>query len=188
MYPTLIIGDRIISNRLAYDIKIPFTNVIVKRLADPQRGDIVIFTSPEDGIRLVKRVIGVPGDVVEMRADRLIVNGVEASYTAVAGNADTPLSPDYDGQQTVLIEQLFGQQHPVILMPERKAFRSFDPVKVPAGKYLVLGDNRDNSMDSRYIGLIKRELLTGQVKRVMFSIDQGSFYLPRIKRFGAPLS
>jgi signal peptidase I len=188
MYPTLIIGDRIVTNRLAYDIKIPFTDVIVMRIADPQRGDIVTFTSPEDGLRLVKRVVGLPGDVVEMRGDELIVNGVKASYAAADGDIKTRLAPDYQGRQLVLTEQILGHQRPVIMMPDRKALRSFGPVTVPAGEYLVLGDNRDLSKDSRYIGSIKRELLTGQVTRVVFSLDTKRFYLPRIERFGAPLS
>lgn len=80
MYPTLMIGDRIVSNRLAYDVKLPFTDVIVKHLADPQRGDIVTFTSPEDGQRLVKRLVAIPGDVVEMRGEELIINGMKATY------------------------------------------------------------------------------------------------------------
>jgi signal peptidase I len=188
MYPTLMIGDRIVSNRLAYDIKLPFTDVIVKHLADPQRGDIVTFSSPEDGLRLVKRVVGLPGDVIEMRGDELIVNGVKASYVPADGDIATRLTPDYDGQQLILTEQILGQRHPIIVMPERMALRSFGPVTVPAGEYLMLGDNRDNSKDSRYIGFVRRELLTGQVKRVVFSLDTDKYYLPRIGRFGAPLS
>ena len=66
--------------------------------------------------------------------------------------------------------------------------RSFGPVKVPEGEYLMLGDNRDNSKDSRYIGFVKRELITGQVKRVVFSLDYDQYYLPRVERFFAPLS
>ncbi|MBI1835542.1 MAG: signal peptidase I, partial [Burkholderiales bacterium] len=71
MYPHLLEGDRVIANRIAYDIKVPFTDVILKQVADPQRGDIVTFSSPEGGTRLVKRVIGLPGDVVEMVDERL---------------------------------------------------------------------------------------------------------------------
>jgi signal peptidase I len=187
MYPTLMIGDRIVSDRLAYDLKIPFTDVIVKHIADPQRGDIVTFSSPEDGMRLVKRVIGVPGDVVEMHNEQLMINHVTASYDAAAGAAATRVTPDYQGEQLVLREQIFGQQRPIIVMPERPAMRSFGPVTVPPGEYLMLGDNRDNSKDSRYIGFVKRELLTGQVKRVVFSLDTDKYFLPRIERFGAAL-
>jgi signal peptidase I len=187
MYPTLMIGDRIFSDRLAYDLKIPFTDVVVKHIADPQRGDIVIFASPEDGIRLVKRVIGLPGDIVEMHGEELILNGVKVSYAAAAGDIASQLSPDYSGRQVVLSEQLPGKQHAIIVMPERMAARSFGPVTVPPGQYLMLGDNRDASKDSRYIGFVKRELITGQVKRVAFSVDTDSFYLPRTNRFGAAL-
>jgi signal peptidase I len=187
MYPTLMIGDRIFSDRLAYDLKIPFTDVVVKHIADPQRGDIVIFASPEDGIRLVKRVIGLPGDIVEMHGEELILNGVKVSYSAAVGDVASQLSPDYSGQQVVLSEQLPGKQHAIIVMPERMAARSFGPVTVPPGQYLMLGDNRDASKDSRYIGFVKRELITGQVKRVAFSVDTDSFYLLRTNRFGAAL-
>jgi signal peptidase I len=187
MYPTLLIGDRIVSDRLAYDVKIPFTDLIVKHIADPQRGDIVTFTSPEDGTRLVKRLIGLPGDVIEMRNEQLVINGVRASYAPVAGEIAARLSPGYQGKQLVLEEQLLGRQRPIIVMPQQPAMRSFGPVTVPEGQYLMLGDNRDNSKDSRYIGFVRRELLTGQVKRVMFSLDTNKFYLPRLERFGAAL-
>ncbi len=187
MYPNVMIGDRIVANRLAYDVKVPFTDVIVKHVADPQRGDIVTFISPEDGMRLVKRLVGVPGDVVEMRDERLIINGVTASYAPAAGDIASQLAPDHQGQQMVLSEQLLGAQRSIIVIPGRPAMRSFAPVTVPAGHYLMLGDNRDMSKDSRYIGFVKRELLTGQVKRVGFSLDADKHYLPRMERFGAAL-
>jgi signal peptidase I len=187
MYPTLMIGDRIVSDRLAYDFKLPFTDVIVKHIADPQRGDIVTFTSPEDGMRLVKRLIGVPGDVVEMDGEQLIINGVHASYAQVSGDISAHLTPDYQGRQLMLKEDLLGRQRPIIVMPQRPAMRSFGPVTVPQGEYLMLGDNRDNSKDSRYIGFVKRALLTGRVKRVVFSLDAERYYLPRMERFAASL-
>jgi signal peptidase I len=70
-------------------------------------------------------------------------------------------------------------------MPEKAAMRSFGPVKVPQGQYMMLGDNRDNSKDSRFIGFVKRELITGQVKRLMFSLNGDNYYLPRFERIGA---
>jgi len=187
MYPTLMIGDRIVANRLAYDLKIPFTDVILLRLGDPERGDIVTFISPEDGNRLVKRVIGLPGDVIEMRDEKLVVNGIAAAYEAAQGDIATHLTPDYPGRQLVLNERLQARQQPIIVMPERGAVRSFGPVTVPAGEYLMLGDNRDNSRDSRFIGFIKRELLTGRVRHVAFSLDADRYYLPRPERLGSAL-
>jgi signal peptidase I len=187
MYPTLMIGDRVVADRLAYDVKLPFTDVIVKHLADPQRGDIVTFTSPDDGLRLIKRIVGLPGDVVEMRGEELIVNGEKALYSPASDDVSRQIAPDYQGQQLVLTENLLGSHHGIVVMPERMAMRSFGPVTVPDGQYLMLGDNRDASKDSRYIGFVKRELITGQAKRVAFSLDKEHYYLPRPARFGTPL-
>lgn len=187
MYPTLLVGDRIISNRLAYDVKVPFTDIVLGHVADPQRGDIVTFTSPEDGVRLVKRLIGVPGDVVEMRDEQLVINGVPLTYDALVPAQAGLRMPDYDGAQLVAQERLPGMAHKVMVLPERMALRTFGPLTVPAGQYLMLGDNRDDSKDSRYIGFVPRALLTGRVSRVMFSLDPQRYYLPRLQRFGAPL-
>lgn len=187
MYPTLMIGDRIVTNRLAYDLKLPFTDVALLHIADPQRGDIVTFISPEDGNRLVKRVIGLPGDVIEMKNEALVINGIKASYTAASGDIATQLTPDYAGRQLVLNERLPDREQQIIVMPDRGAMRSFGPVTVPEGEYLMLGDSRDNSKDSRFIGFVKRELLTGRVRHVAFSVDADRYYLPRLARFGAAL-
>lgn len=186
MYPTLLEGDRVICDRIAYDVKLPFTDVILKHVAEPQRGDVVTFASPEDGVRLVKRLIAVPGDVVEMRNERLIINGVEASYQAIEKDAGhlTPLR-EYPAQQLVFRESLGAMQHEMIVMPDRAAMHTFGPVTVPPGQYMMLGDNRDNSKDSRYIGMVKRELITGQVKRLLFSLDGDRYYLPRLERIGS---
>ncbi|MET3106616.1 signal peptidase I [Oxalobacteraceae bacterium GrIS 2.11] len=185
MYPTLVIGDHVLANRLAYDVKLPFTDVILKHNADPVRGDIVTFTSPADGLRLVKRLVAVPGDVVQMRDEKLTINGVELGYQAVAAHAD--LTPGYFGRQLVFNENLLGKNHSIIEMPERGSIKSFGPVTVPAGQYLMLGDNRDYSADSRYIGFVKRELITGRVNRVLYSLDEKNYYLPRLNRIGSAL-
>ncbi|MFZ6687021.1 signal peptidase I [Undibacterium sp. SXout11W] len=187
MYPTLLEGDRVICDRIAYDFKLPFTDIIVKHLDDPQRGDVVTFSSPEDGTRLVKRLVAIPGDVVEMRDEHLYINGQAANYEPISvANADH-LTPqrEFAGEQRVYNERLGSLDHPIIVMPERLAMRTFGPVKVPEGQYMMLGDNRDNSKDSRYIGLVKRELITGQVKRLMFSLNGDHYYLPRFERFGS---
>ncbi|MFZ6847177.1 signal peptidase I [Undibacterium sp. RuRC25W] len=186
MYPTLLEGDRVICDRIAYDLKVPFTDVIVKRLDDPKRGDIVTFTSPEDGVRLVKRLVALPGDIVEMRDEHLYINGQAANYEPISMLSDDHLTPqrEFSGEQLVYKERLGSLDHNIIVMPDRFAIRTFAPVKVPEGQYMMLGDNRDNSKDSRYIGLVKRELITGQVKRLMFSLNGDHYYLPRLERFG----
>jgi signal peptidase I len=184
MYPTLLIGDRVISNRMAYDIRLPFTETILLRLHEPRRGDIVTFMSPDDGMHLVKRIVAIPGDTVSMRNNILEINGVRAAY----GEADPDIAghrvPGYDDEQIVREERIFGEDHAILLMPGRKAFRDFGPVTIPAGEYVVLGDNRDNSKDSRYLGFIRRGLLTGRVTRVAFSFDPDRGYRPRWERFG----
>ncbi|MCU6433007.1 signal peptidase I [Undibacterium sp. Jales W-56] len=187
MYPTLVEGDRVICNRLAYDVKLPFTDVILSHVADPVRGDIVTFSSPEDGTRLVKRLIAVPGDVVEMHDEQLVINGVPSAYQEAFDHSANHLTPtrEYQGKQLVYQETVGSKQHGIIVMPERQAMRSFGPVKVPEGQYLMLGDNRDNSKDSRYIGFVKRELITGRVSRLLYSLDGDNFYLPRLERIAA---
>lgn len=185
MYPTLLIGDRVLAYRLAYDVKLPFTNIILKHLADPERGEIVTFTSPADGLRLVKRLIAVPGDVVEMRDEHLIINRVNLAYEPIT--EVMALTPDYAGPQLLLREDLPSHVHAIIMMPQRQSMRSFGPITIPAGQYMMLGDNRDNSKDSRYIGLVKRELITGRISRVLYSLDQNDYFLPRLNRFASAL-
>src|SRR5580700_1098065 len=80
MNPTIVQGDRVFVNKLAYDLKVPFTTLHLAQWSDPQRGDIVVFFSPADGTRLVKRVIGVPGDTIELRDERLLINGKQSTY------------------------------------------------------------------------------------------------------------
>lgn len=189
MYPHLLQGDRVIANRIAYDIRVPFTDVILKQVGEPQRGDIVTFSSPADGVRLIKRVIGLPGDVVEMRDQKLIINGQAADYGQITEPDPRFLTPEreYPNEQLMFTESLGDLHHNIIVMPEREARRSFEPVIVPERHYMMLGDNRDNSTDFRSYGFVKRELITGRVKRLMFSLDYDNYYLPRFERIGAKL-
>src|SRR2546423_12721479 len=89
MKPTIEEGDRVVVNKLAYDLKIPFTTIEVAKWSDPKRGDIVVLFSPVDGTRLVKRVIAIPGDRIEMRENQLLVNGQAASWKPI-GQAEDP--------------------------------------------------------------------------------------------------
>ncbi|HLX79195.1 MAG TPA: signal peptidase I [Burkholderiales bacterium] len=174
MKPTIVEGDRILVNRLAYDLRIPFTHISLHRFADPARGDIVVIDSKAADTRLVKRVIGLPGDIVQMRNNRLTINGVEARYSGAGFTADAIFE----------VESYDGMTHRIELMPAGDgSFSSFGPVRVPQDSYLVLGDNRDNSADSRVHGFIPREEILGDAKTVVLSIDYDRYYLPRMDRF-----
>jgi len=183
MKPTILEGDRIFVNKLAYDLKVPFTTWHLAEWDSPKRGEVVVFYSPQDGIRLVKRVVGVPGDVLELRDNKLFVNGQAADYG--------PVEPWYVGQMGVAAtsyefsaEAVAGREHPVMLTPDRwHDRRSFRPFTVPSGQYFVMGDNRDNSNDSRYYGPVERKLIVGKALSVVLSLDPDRGYRPRWDRF-----
>ena len=178
MKPTIQEGDRVVVNKLAYDLKVPFTTIDIVKWGNPERGDIVVLFSPVDGTRLVKRVVAVPGDKVEMRDNQLFVNGRLARQSPIAIVSSDDYGPAY-----VLDEDLYGRNHKVMLTPEIPAVRSFGPITVPEGNYFVLGDNRDNSNDSRFIGFIERRRIVGKAVAVAFSLDRKRYFVPRMDRF-----
>ena len=174
MNPTILEGDRILVNKLAYDFKIPLTHISIYKFGDPRRGDIVIFDSKVADTRLVKRVIGLPGDTVEMRDNRLTINGIEARYSNVEYAADAIFAIESDVSMSHRIE---------LARTGGSRLSTFGPVKVPKDRYLVLGDNRDNSADSRVYGFIPREEIVGNARTIVFSLDYDHYYIPRVDRF-----
>ena len=187
MRPTLLEGDVVFVNRLAYDLKLPLTDVVLARLGEPERGDVVTFSSPRDGTRLIKRIAALPGDTVEMRDEVLYLNGEAARYDAP--EAVTETLAEWGAQVPAIrwTEHLQGHERRVQWLQGVTAHRSFGPVTVPEGEYLVLGDNRDNSADSRYIGLVPRHLLIGRALGVLVSADTDRYFMPRFERFGKAL-
>lgn len=169
MKPTLVEGDRISINKMAYDLRIPFTHISLYKIADPVRGDIVVFDSKAAGKRLVKRVIGLPGDTIAMHNNHLLINGQAVDY-----------QPLLIGDK---LELLPGKTHALRTSPQNSRFANFDAVTVPAGHYLMLGDNRDNSADSRVIGFVPRNELVGRSRGVVLSLDYDNYFLPRSERF-----
>jgi signal peptidase I len=183
MHPTLLDGDVVLVNRVAYDLKVPLTDIAMVRLGEPRRGDVVTFSSPTDGTRLIKRLVGVPGDVVALRDDRLYINGVAARYADVTPYREPR---DYAGSTLAVrsAETIGGSRREIQFLPEVAARRSFGPVVVPADSYFFLGDNRDDSGDSRYIGFVPRRLLIGRAHHVLVSADFKGNWMPRFARFG----
>ena len=144
MRPTLTIGDRVVVSKLAY------------RSAAPQRGDVVVLTLPEDGIDYVKRVIGLPGEVVvyDAASRQLTIDGVAAEIEGVGPYA---AEPDAD----IVRETIDGRSH--LLLDLRGRVSAGGTYAVPAGHYFVLGDHRDNSNDSRSFSFIPREAIFAKV-------------------------
>jgi len=180
MVPSLLPGDLVWVNKLAYDLKVPFTTWHLATWGDPQRGDVAVFDSPADGTRLVKRVIGLPGDLIELRGDRLYVNGAALNYAAPPPGL---VDPDLDGGAWFAEENLRGRGHPVMIQPRRPALRTFGPIRVPAGCYFMMGDNRDDSYDSRFYGCVPRRAILGRSSVVLGSVDLHHWLRPRTERF-----
>ena len=181
MKPSILEGELVFVNKLAYDLKVPFTTVHLSTWGEPARGDVVVFYSPLDGTRLVKRVVGLPGDTIQLQNDILYLNGVRQQYSSTDSE---PFRQDIfeDENPTVAIEHLGGCDHYVLALPGRRALRNFGPVTVPADQYFMLGDSRDNSADSRYLGPIPREKILGRVPCVLISFDPMRYYRPRPQR------
>jgi signal peptidase I len=183
MKPTILVGDRIFVNKLAYDLKIPFTRIRLAEWGLPQRGDLVVFFSPADGKRLVKRVVALPGERVSMVDNRLMVNGRPLAYEPLDPSIIQELG-DKDRQgRTFSQEHLGSRVHPVMLVPSRPSRHSFEETVVPEGHYYVMGDNRDESFDSRWFGVVPEHLIVGRAIAIAISVDPEHFYLPRWHRF-----
>lgn len=189
MLPSILVGDRIVVDKLAYDLRLPFTLHRLARWHEPERGDVVTFTSPEDDRLLVKRIVALPGDEVALRDNRLIVNGVPATYEQVpqVEQRPSPFVPVLG--YSLFREQLLGSERYVLLRSDGGSgfVGNFSPTEVPEDHYLMLGDNRDNSRDSRVIGFIARDRILGRARKVAFSLDYDNYYAPRMERFLADL-
>jgi len=194
MRPTIIEGDRVLINKLAYDINIPFLKRSIKHLSDPVRGDVVIFESEIADKRLIKRVIGLPGDTVVVMGNRLSVNGKPFRYDPVGVDQNklvsiehvdkqfdgTPARTVKTGEKAILHpDGSFSIARPANLL--RKTYH------VPDKHYFVMGDHRDNSADSRYYGFVPRGEIIGRSRKVVFSHDPDNYYIPRKNRWMQPL-
>ncbi|HXH64135.1 MAG TPA: signal peptidase I [Mariprofundaceae bacterium] len=168
MVPTLDVGDYIFVLRYPYGLRIPFTDVQLMP-SEPKRGDVIVFDYPEDRSKdFIKRVIGLPGDVIDYRDNDLYINGKKMPLEAAGSRAYFmgDGSVDVSG---LFHENLFGVTHDVL----RKDFSIKDGEwKVPAGEYFMLGDNRNNSRDSRFWGFVPQSYLVGRAAIIWWSWDK----------------
>ena len=156
MLDTLLIGDRLLVNKISYNVKVPFTDKVLIRLGEPEFGDVVVFTTPDPeqpGADYIKRVVGVPGDTIEMKNNFLYRNG-EMLNEPYARKTRGSM-----GFTSYMNVNLFVQGNA----------QNFAPITVPEGKYFVLGDNRDDSRDSRFWGYVDRDAMHGKAWRMYWS-------------------
>jgi len=177
MKPTLLVGDLILVNKFHYGIRLPVINRKIVAINDPQRGDVMVFRYPQDpSTDYIKRVVGIPGDEVSFRGQQLYVNGVAAPLTPAGEFYDD----DTRRYEKEFVEQLGPVQHHILINPQTSPFfgtsesRQFPfhencsysaegvTCKVPPGNYFMMGDNRDNSQDSRYWGFVPDENIVGK--------------------------
>lgn len=181
MMPTLLDGDFIFVNKFAYGLKLPVANAKVVSIGDPQRGDVIVFRLPRDpATNYIKRLVGLPGDHVVVRGQNLYING-ERVKVDMNG---TYHGHGHDGAQ-LATEHLGKVDHQVLYLPDRYT-RDYDEV-VPAGHYFFMGDNRDNSRDSRFpeVWFVPERNLVGKAVRIWLNWDWPN--APIWSRIGDPI-
>jgi len=183
MKPSIIEGDRVFVNKLAYDLKIPFTRMRIAEWGDPERGDVVVFFAPTDGTRMVKRVIGLPGDRIELLNNQVFVNGEALAYEELDSWFVEQIPAAARPAHLFASELLADRKHPMMITPNRPAPRTGGPFVVPEGHYFMMGDNRDNSLDSRFYGAVARDRIVGRSTAVVFSFEPDRWLRPRWGRF-----
>jgi signal peptidase I len=177
MIPTLEVGDHIFVSKFAYAIGIPFSNTKIAELGKPKRGDIIVFKYPPDqNIDYIKRVMGLPGETLEVRHNEVFIDGRPLAREQLREPCVANDGKDFDGDDDrhpceVWLEHLESKSHVTHQEPLRSTTSDFGPVKIPPRHYFAMGDNRDNSKDSRVWGFVPYELIKGRALVIWWSRD-----------------
>ncbi len=178
MIPTLVVGDFILVNKFTYGLRLPVLNSKFVPLGTPARGDVVVFRYPEDpSTPFIKRVVGLPGDRIGYKDKQVYLNGQPLKYESLGSYVGLKSSSVHTGAKH-LTEQLDKVTHEILITPMAPTIDG--EFEVPAGEYFVLGDNRDNSRDSRYWGFVPDENLIGRAFMIWMNWDNG----PEFGRIG----
>ncbi|KPK65155.1 MAG: hypothetical protein AMS21_05555 [Gemmatimonas sp. SG8_38_2] len=168
MEKTLLVGDFLLVNKAVYGAQVPFTDVRLPAFDSPERGDVIVFEFPLDRTKnYVKRVVGLPGDRVSMRRGIVYVNGIRQAedYVQHTQPGGDYYDPQFDWQRGHVAPEVDGKTY-------RPTRDDWGPIVVPDGNYFVMGDNRDNSQDSRYWGFVDRGLIKGRPLVIYYSFDR----------------
>lgn len=189
MEPTIKVGDRLLANKLAFGVRIPFTSINILRWSQPQRGDIIVFRPPADDINddYVKRVVAIAGDTLQVSDNILYINDKPQEKIDYSDNRKI-LEDIYDQAdiKELYRENLTGHEHWLmtdIASERRSLLNNFGPITIPEESVFVMGDNRDNSQDSRVFGSVPLKNVKGKAVFVLWSKKHSSFEL-RGDRFG----
>lgn len=162
MLPTLKIGDHIAINKFSYGLRVPVTGDLMIPMGKPERGDVVVFRKPdEQGKYYIKRIVGMPGDTISYRNSTLIINGQQAKTQVMAKD-----------EEGTLLQEAFGSDPHHILNRHKANYQLDGQWVVPKGEYFMMGDNRDNSSDSRAWGTVPEHLISGKAFAVWMSWDK----------------
>ncbi len=181
MIPSLLIHDHILVKKYAYGVRIPFTQKWIKQTKLPERGDIIVFKKPGEGYFMIKRVVGLPGDTIKMdEAGRLTVNGEDWERRDFAYSEILKPNDYYDvdtkdletnPEGVLFYEQKTGKNN-YLTMFNKNSFREPFEALVPQDHLFVMGDNRDNSSDSRYWGPVDKKYLIGEASHIWLSCQE----------------
>jgi signal peptidase I len=172
MMPTLLVGDFILVNKFTYGIRLPVANWKVFELGEPQRGDVVVFRYPKDpSVDYIKRVVGVPGDHIEYHNKVLYINGERIAQMPAGSYVATGAGLASAGTK-LHVEQLGDVQHQILIDPRKPGMDGV--FTVSEGEYFVMGDNRDNSNDSRFWGTVPDENLVGKAFMIWMNWDSAN--------------